>query len=181
MQKALGTNKKSSFREPGLFAFLVLLCSPPSVPSTHLQSNRPAMEALGVVANVIAVVDISVKVLQVCSDYAKEAKNAKVEIQELRQEVENLRGTAQKVQQLIQSPQGTRLRASQELPDKIKECLTILSEVDGKLQPSSKHSFWRRGFRSLKWPFQSGEVHRIVGRLSRSSISISHILQVDQT
>ncbi|RFN52392.1 vegetative incompatibility protein het-e-1 [Fusarium flagelliforme] len=139
------------------------------------------MEALGVAANVIAVVDISVKVLQVCSDYAKEAKNAKVEIQELRQEVGNLRDTAQKVQQLIQSPQGTRLRASQELLNKIKECLSILSDVDGKLQPSSKHSFWRRGFRSLKWPFQSGEVHRIVGRLSRSSISISHILQVDQT
>ncbi|KAF5706586.1 vegetative incompatibility het-E-1 [Fusarium mundagurra] len=139
------------------------------------------MEALGVAANVIAVVDISVKVLQVCSDYAKEAKNAKVEIQELRQEVENLRDTAQKVQQLIQSPQGTRLTASQELLHKIEECLSIMSDVNEKLQPSSKHSFWRRGFRSLKWPFQSGEVHRIVGRLSRSSISISHMLQVDQT
>ncbi|KAH7182382.1 uncharacterized protein B0J16DRAFT_321163 [Fusarium flagelliforme] len=159
----------------------VLPRSPPSVPSTHLQSARPAMEVLGVAANVIAVVDISVKVLQVCSDYAKEAKNAKVEIQELRQEVENLRDTAQKVQQLIESPQGTRLKASQELLGKIKECLAILSDVNGKLQPSSKHSFWRRGFRSLKWPFQSGEVHRIVGRLSRSSISISHILQIDQT
>ena len=139
------------------------------------------MEALGVAANVIAVVDISVKVLQVCSEYAKEAKNAKVEIQELRQEVENLRDTAQKVQQLFQSPQGTRLRASQDLLNKIKESLSILSDVNGKLQPPSKHSLWRRGFRSLKWPFQSGEVHRIVGRLSRSSISISHILQVEQT
>ncbi|KAJ4021234.1 hypothetical protein NW752_004241 [Fusarium irregulare] len=139
------------------------------------------MEALGVAANVIAVVDTSVKVLQVCSEYLKDAKNAKVEIQELRQEVENLRDTAQKVQQLIQSPQGTRLRASQDLLNRIKESLSILSDVNRKLQPPSKHSLWRRGFRSLKWPFQSGEVHRIVGRLSRSSISISHILQVDQT
>ncbi|RBR24677.1 uncharacterized protein FIESC28_02450 [Fusarium coffeatum] len=139
------------------------------------------MEALGVAANVIAVVDISVKVLQVCSEYAKEAKNAKVEIQELRQEVENLRDTAQKVQKLIQSPQGTRLEASQELLLRIEDSLSILSDVNGKLQPSSKHSLWRRGFRSLKWPFQSGEVHRIVGRLNRSSISLSHLLQVDQT
>ena len=108
------------------------------------------MEALGVAANVIAVVDISVKVLQVCSDYAKEAKNAKAEIEELRQEAENLRDTAQKVQQLIEGPQGTRLEASQELLLRIEDSLCILTDVNGKLQPPSKHSLWRRAFGSLK-------------------------------
>ncbi|KAF4334318.1 vegetative incompatibility het-E-1 [Fusarium beomiforme] len=138
------------------------------------------MEALGVAANVIAVVDISVKVLQVCSQYAKDVKNAAAEIQELQQEVTNLHDTATEVQTLIQSPQGTKLKASQSFQQKVNESRAILSEVKKKLQPPSKNSFRQRlGFKALKWPFQSGEVHRIVSRISKSSNSLSLILQVD--
>ncbi|KAG7409417.1 hypothetical protein Forpe1208_v011788 [Fusarium oxysporum f. sp. rapae] len=78
------------------------------------------MEGLGLAANVIAVVDISVKVLQVCSQYAKDVKNAAAEIQQLRQEGASLHDTATKVHTLIQSPQGTKLKASQDFASKVE-------------------------------------------------------------
>ncbi|VTO88940.1 unnamed protein product [Fusarium graminearum] len=138
------------------------------------------MEALGVAANIIAVVDISVKVLQVCSNYAKEVKYAEAEITELRQEVANLHDTATKVKTLIEGPQGAKLTASQDFAHKVKECLDILTEVGRKLQPSSKRGFRRLGFKSLKWPFQSEDVHRTIARINRCHNSLSLVLQVDR-
>ncbi|KAJ0136329.1 putative beta-glucosidase K [Fusarium oxysporum f. sp. albedinis] len=138
------------------------------------------MEALGIAANVVAVVDISVKVLQVCSQYAKEVKTAAADIQELQQEVAILHNTATKVQTLIQSPQGRKLKASQDFAQKIRASQDVLSEVNTRLQPSAKRGFRQRlGLRSWKWPFQSGEVYRIVERIRRCSNSLSLILQVD--
>ncbi|WXC67620.1 hypothetical protein SNK03_013432 [Fusarium graminearum] len=137
------------------------------------------MEALGVAANIIAVVDISVKVLQVCSNYAKEVKHAEAEIKELRQEVANLHDTATKVKTLIEGPQGAKLTASQDFAHKVKECLDVLTEADRKLQPSSERGFRRLGFKSLKWPFQSEDVHRTIGSINRCHNSLQLVLQVD--
>ncbi|CAF3544080.1 unnamed protein product [Fusarium graminearum] len=137
------------------------------------------MEALGVAASVIAVVDISVKLLQVCSNYAKEIKHAEAEIKDLRHEVANLHDTATKVKTLIEGPQGAKLTASQDFAHIVKECLDILTEVGRKLQPSSKRGFRRLGFKSLKWPFQSEDVHRTIGRINRCHNSLSLVLQVD--
>ncbi|PCD24446.1 hypothetical protein FGRA07_11106 [Fusarium graminearum] len=137
------------------------------------------MEALGVAASVIAVVDISVKLLQVCSNYAKEIKHAEAEIKDLRHEVANLHDTATKVKTLIEGPQGAKLTASQDFAHIVKECLDILTEVGRKLQPSSKRGFRRLGFKSLKWPFQSEDVHRTIGRINRCHNSLSLVLEVD--
>jgi hypothetical protein len=139
------------------------------------------MEALGIAANVIAVVDISVKILQICSQYAQEVRNATADIEELQQEVETLHVTAKKVKALIKSPQGTKLKASQDFEQQVKETVIVLSEVKWKLQPPTKPSFRQRlGFKSLKWPFQSEQVHRIVERIRKCSDSLSLALQVDE-
>ncbi|EXL71502.1 hypothetical protein FOPG_12726 [Fusarium oxysporum f. sp. conglutinans race 2 54008] len=102
------------------------------------------MELLGIAANLIAVVEISVKILQICSQYGQGVTNAKADIAELQQEVETLYDTAKKVKTLIEGPQGTKLRASQDFALKITETLSVLSKVDAKLQPPAESSVRQR-------------------------------------
>ncbi|KAL5603278.1 hypothetical protein FOBRF1_010811 [Fusarium oxysporum] len=102
------------------------------------------MEVMGIAANVIAVGEISVKVLQVCSQYGQDVTNAKADIAELQQEVETLYDTAKKVKTLIEGPQGAKLKASQDFALKITETLSVLSKVDAKLQPPAKASVRQR-------------------------------------
>jgi hypothetical protein len=127
------------------------------------------------------VVEISVKILQVCSQYSQDVTNAKADIAELQQEVETLYDTTKKVKTLIEGPQGAKLKASQDFALKITETLSVLSKVDAKLQPPAKSSVRQRlGLKSLKWPFESSQVHRVVQRIRRCSDSLSLALQVDE-
>ncbi|KAF5228735.1 hypothetical protein FANTH_14407 [Fusarium anthophilum] len=139
------------------------------------------MEIFGIAANVTAVVDISVKILQVCSQYAKEVRNATADREQLEQEVETLHGTAEKVKTLIESPQGASLKASQGFAKKLSETIGVLSEVKLKLERPTKPSFRQRlGFKSLSRPFQSGQLHHVVQRIHRCSDSLALALQVDE-
>src|SRR6478735_25879 len=90
-------------------------------PSTNSQSTCYAVtkQVLGIAANVIAVVEISVKILQVCPQYSQDVTNAKADIAELQQEVETLYDTTKKVKTLIEGPQGAKLKASQDFALKI--------------------------------------------------------------
>uniref|UniRef100_A0A0D2XTW7 Nephrocystin 3-like N-terminal domain-containing protein n=1 Tax=Fusarium oxysporum (strain Fo5176) TaxID=660025 RepID=A0A0D2XTW7_FUSOF len=138
-------------------------------------------EVLGIAANVIAVVEISVKILQVCSQYGQDVTNVKADVAELQQEVETLYDTAKKVKTLIEGSQGAKLKASQDFALKITETLSLLSKVDAKLQPPAKSSVRQHlGLKSLKWPFESGQVHLVVQRIRRCSESLSLALQVDE-
>ncbi|KAK6703745.1 hypothetical protein SNK04_013680 [Fusarium graminearum] len=69
-------------------------------------------EALGVVASVIAVVDLSAKVFALCLRYSQEVKNAKDDIEKLREEVATFQATTEELQALIEGPRGKELKAS---------------------------------------------------------------------
>ncbi|KAM5388207.1 hypothetical protein ACJA88_000071 [Fusarium oxysporum] len=100
---------------------------------------------------------------------------------ELQQEVETLYDTEKKVKTLIEGPQDAKLKASQDFALKITETLSVLSKVDAKLQPPAKSSVRQRlGLKSLKWPFESDQVHRVVQRIRRCSESLWLALQVDE-
>ncbi|KAJ4254537.1 hypothetical protein NW762_010136 [Fusarium torreyae] len=96
------------------------------------------MEALGVAANVIAVIDISVKILQVCSQYAKEVKDARDDIEQFREEVADLQSVTKEVHRLINSPGGTKLRTPQSFAETIESSESLLSELCDRLEPAPK-------------------------------------------
>ncbi|KAM0550669.1 hypothetical protein ACHAPJ_008732 [Fusarium lateritium] len=140
------------------------------------------MEGLGAAASVIAVVDISTKILKICSQYAKEVKEARDEIKRIREEVADLQRLATEVNQLINGSHGTKLKASRDFAKIIKTSETLLSELEDRLEPAPKGKLMRRmGLRALKWPFQSTEIEGILQRVKGCSDSISLALQVDQT
>ena len=140
------------------------------------------MEGLGIAANVIAVVDLSVKVADWCVEYCKSAKNAKDDIVRFRLEVIGLQSAADGVKELLSGPSRERLKASQQLCNSVRHSESELQAVYERLRPTSaRGALTRLGLRTLRWPFQGREVERIVQNIARCTQAINHALQVDQT
>ncbi|KAH7122204.1 hypothetical protein B0J13DRAFT_612415 [Dactylonectria estremocensis] len=140
------------------------------------------MEAVGVAANVIAVVDISIKVASLCVQYAKDVKNAAADIERLKNEVANLEGVAKAVQKLLNNSNSAKLNESQELKNNLDDTRSRLETLHLRLTPrTSRKAMSKIGLRALKWPFQSKEVDDLVETLRRYAETIDRTLQVAQT
>ncbi|KAL5611691.1 uncharacterized protein BROUX77_001847 [Berkeleyomyces rouxiae] len=140
------------------------------------------MEVIGVAANAIAVIDLSVKVGTLCLKYAKDVKNANADIARLREEVASLQGVTEKVQQLVKGSNGKKVNSSNSLDDVLKHSRTYLRDLNQKLRPKAAQKAIRRfGLRALKWPFKHEEVETLIEGLRRYNDTISHVLQVYQT
>ncbi|PNP52690.1 hypothetical protein FNYG_15820 [Fusarium nygamai] len=139
-------------------------------------------EALGVASSVIAVVDLSAKVLSLCLQYSREVKNARDDIERLREEVAAFQGTTEKLKALIEEPRGRELKASQQLTFAIEDGHSTLGKLKQQLQPSTgRKAISRFGMRALKWPFESKYVEEAIQKLERCRRNISLALNIDQT
>jgi len=139
------------------------------------------MEGLGIAANVIAVIDLSVKVADWCVEYCKSVKNAKDDIVRFRLEVIGLQTAANGVKELLAGPSGERLKTSQQLCNSVRHSESELQAVYDRLRPTSaREAFTRLGLRTLKWPFQGNEVEKIMQTIARCTQAINLALQVDQ-
>ncbi|KAK7415363.1 hypothetical protein QQX98_005902 [Neonectria punicea] len=140
------------------------------------------MEALGAAGSVITVIDMSAKLLAICSKYARGVRDAKGDIEELLNEVTELQKVAKNVQRLLNSPPGAKLKASRDLNKTLEATFKLLFDLEKTLQPETGRKLMSRvGLRSLKWPLQSAKLHSIVQRIRQHSNTIALALQVDQT
>ncbi|KAM6513282.1 hypothetical protein FALCPG4_015725 [Fusarium falciforme] len=141
-----------------------------------------ALEALGVVASLIAVVHSSAKVASLCFHYYRDTKNAKDDIDRLQREATNLKKASKSVQLLLKGPNGAKLESSQELMVAVKDSLSQLRELEQVLSPgTSRKAMSRLGLWALKWPFQNKDIEKIAQGLGRCTLAISLGLQVDNT
>ncbi|KAM5358432.1 hypothetical protein ACJA88_015348 [Fusarium oxysporum] len=139
-------------------------------------------EALGVASSVIAVVDLSAKVLSLCFQYSQAVKNAKYEIEKLCEEVAAFQATTKELQTLVEGPRGKELKASQQLKSVIEDGRSRLEKLEQQLQPSTgRKRMSRFSLRALKWPFESKDVKGTIEDLERCRGNISLALSIDQT
>jgi hypothetical protein len=139
------------------------------------------MEGLGVAANIIAVVDLSAKLVGWCAQYAIDVKNANNNKARLLREVTTLNYISKKAKDLLEGPQSARLQTSTELRLAIVDGESQLKWLEQKLSAGAvPQTTSRAGFRALKWPFQSKDVERTVQDLGRCIQAISLALQIDQ-
>lgn len=139
-------------------------------------------DGLSVAAGIIAVVDISVKVGTLCSTYYKKASKAREEISKVRKEVEELAGVLDDLKDLLRGQRAESLATTGKLRDAIEGARKQLVELEKKLSDGiAEKEMSRLGLRSLKWPFQAGEVERVLGDLEKCKQTLSFALQVDQT
>ncbi|KAI5465111.1 hypothetical protein BGZ63DRAFT_350139 [Mariannaea sp. PMI_226] len=117
------------------------------------------MEGLGVAANAIAVIDVSIKVASLWIQYAKDVKNAAASIERLKKEVISLEGVTKAVQALLDSPNGAKIEKSQRLRDDVDKSLMQLKLLELKVTPrTSRKVMSRMGLHALKWPMQPWEM-----------------------
>ncbi|EPS45697.1 hypothetical protein H072_309 [Dactylellina haptotyla CBS 200.50] len=138
---------------------------------------------MDIAAAIVAFVDVSAKVISLCSEYAKGVKNATKEITHLQGKVEGLGKVLKDVQEQLDGDHGEALKTSQKLKGSILDCYYQIKSVQEKLGSKAGHKIsWSfRWGRSLKWPFERGEVDRIVANLEKYKADISFALQIDQT
>ncbi|RBR09586.1 uncharacterized protein FIESC28_09805 [Fusarium coffeatum] len=136
------------------------------------------MEAIGAVANIIALVDLSAKIAKVCFQYSKGVSSARTDIERLRRQAEHLEITLKAAQRLVEESKTSSLPTSQAFIATFHSCKNELESTLKKLQPSPMR---RYGMRSLKWPFKSKDIDQLLDGLKGYEGSILAGLQVDQT
>ncbi|GKU15117.1 unnamed protein product [Fusarium langsethiae] len=139
-------------------------------------------EALGVASSVIAVLELSEKVFSLCLKYFEKVKNAKNDIQRLRNKICDFLKTAIKLQDLVKGPRGNELKALQHLKSTIEDSRLKLENLEKQLQLSTS----RKGMSFFticahKWAFESKEVNEIIEDLERCRDTIFSALTIDQT
>uniref|UniRef100_A0A8H7NM14 Mitochondrial division protein 1 n=1 Tax=Bionectria ochroleuca TaxID=29856 RepID=A0A8H7NM14_BIOOC len=140
------------------------------------------MEAVGAVANIIAVVQLASKIDSILFQYSKDIKNARDDVERLAQAVAHLRKAAQGVRNLLESHNGEKLKTSQDLVVVTKQAEEQLQKLDSRLEPSPRRQTMKRfGFRALKWPFQSSEAQMLISDIERCTQTMNFALQIDQT
>lgn len=140
------------------------------------------MEGLGAASSVIAVVDISIKVVTICSQYYTAVSNARDDIQRLENQVRGLQTTLNRAREIIESPENDSLSASREFSIQLDGCWATLHELLSKLEPNKAQSTMRKfGLRALKWPFSRNEMDRTMTVLEQYQRRMMDSLQVDQT
>lgn len=138
-------------------------------------------ETLGFLSSLIAVVELTGKVVSLCLKYSNKVKNARHDIERLQRAASELSAILKQVQSVFNGPNGEKFEVSRRLNSEIKDSLELLNKLKTKLEPQESHkatNLWK--IRALKWPFTSIEVEAIVNDLEKHKNLISLALQVDQ-
>ena len=143
------------------------------------------MEGLGAAASIIAVIELAAKVASLCLEYSSAVKNARADIDRLRQHTGSLKITVEGAQKLLQGTHGARLETSQKLHETLNDTYSQLGDIATKLE-AKLHSGRRAkamrslGLRAMRWPFESKDVDKIIANLQRDQASFLAALQIDQ-
>jgi hypothetical protein len=144
------------------------------------------MEAVGAVASIVAIIDLSAKVASLCCGYATAVKNAKSDIERLQQEVSLLKATLEGALQLVETPNDARFQTSKRLRDGLGGCSLQLKELEAKLgkwlSPRNTCKMMNCfDLRPRKWPFESKDVDDIIKTFEQHRDTMCGGLDIDQT
>ena len=128
---------------------------------------------------ILAVVQISAKVLSLISNYYSGVTKAKADIDRLTKEISTFHNVLQSVERAVQHSPGKLPATSVAAIDRSLNYLTSLEE---KLNLTSGGKVMKRvGFRALKWPFTRKEFEELITKLDRDKATLILALNSDQT
>ena len=143
------------------------------------------MDGLSVVASVTAVVQISSQIFDLCRTYYMSVKDARTDIQRLRDEVTSLQDVLASVVDLVDVPGSSTLSTlnlftqpdgpAQQCHDELLKLLSILDQGQGK------DKMKKFGLRALKWPLSSKDVDKVLQDLERHKATFNLALAADNT
>ncbi|KAF7536892.1 hypothetical protein G7054_g4190 [Neopestalotiopsis clavispora] len=172
---------------PSSFLFVSSSCTAAPFLKFGVFNSSAIMEALGGVGSIIAVVDLSAKILSLCSQYFKEVKNARNSIEDLQKAVTNIQTQHEKTRALLEGRMGFLLETSQELIKGHHGCKRELEDLKLTLEQNfntkngSSKIMRKFGQRALKWPFEASTVHATARKLRGFQEDMTNGLIIDQT
>jgi uncharacterized coiled-coil DUF342 family protein len=140
------------------------------------------MDGLSGAASVVAVIDISARIVSLCFQYSMAVKDAKDDIERVQRKVSDITHILEQIKQLLDSQNKTWLPTAQGLFSSLAHCLKELESLQVGLESGKiRKSVSRIGLRALKCPFTSKQVDKIVSNLEGYEQAFALALQVDQT
>ncbi|KAH7309366.1 ankyrin repeat-containing domain protein [Rhexocercosporidium sp. MPI-PUGE-AT-0058] len=122
------------------------------------------MDSLSGAASVIAVIDISAKIFELCQTYVSAVKEARKDIQRLRDGVTSLQDVMTDVRDLAEDSSFSTRSIFSHLNQHngpVQQCERDLRRLVAQLELGEGESKMRQfGLRALKWPFSSKDIDR---------------------
>ena len=166
---------------PHSLAYSRLCCNDSPALSSFL-AKPLTMDGVSSTASVIAVIDVSAKVVALCFQYSVAVKNASNDVQRLQEKVKDIRIILERLKLQLERSDGARLSATSQLTKSLEGCQKSLQGLKIQLEPGKTLKAMNRlGVRALKWPFKSKEIEKIVTDLEKHQQAFSLSLQIDQT
>ncbi|TFA99728.1 hypothetical protein CCMA1212_008564 [Trichoderma ghanense] len=134
-------------------------------------------DALGLVANIIAVVDLFIKVGVQCSIYCSGVKDAPRDIRQILNEADRTTATLEDLKRLLASPTGARLSSSQRVLRSVEDARLQLQDLAVKLERGLKTGKGA-SLQRLRWPLKKEEVAGIISQLQKCRAAIALDLQL---
>ena len=141
------------------------------------------MDPVSAAASVMAVVQISGQVFQLCQAYYSGVKEARKNIKLLRDEITSLQDVLTHVADLAEDPGSANpsiLSLLKQRNDPVQQCQKDLEGLILKLQPSQENNKMKQfGLRALKWPFSSKDVEKLLTTIGRHKATFNLALTAD--
>ncbi|KAF9886658.1 carbamoyl-phosphate synthase (glutamine-hydrolyzing) cpa2 [Aspergillus nanangensis] len=143
---------------------------------------RSWSEFAGRAASVIAVIQITGAITQICGSYISKVKEARQDILRLQEEIDALSQTLKSLEKLLHNQNSTKPGTSQNLVDNVAKCSSTLTRVRDRINPEATQTPMRKwGLRALKWPMKSEETMKFISEIERYKTLFGLSLLVDQT
>ena len=141
------------------------------------------MDGLSAAASILAVVQISGKIYDLCRAYYLEARDARDDIRRLRAEVTSLQDVLTNVADLAEAPGSDGLSVLHLLdrPDgPVQQCQVELVELITKLEPGrGRNEMKKFGMRALKWLLNTKEIDKAITHIERHKNTFNLALTAD--
>jgi hypothetical protein len=145
-------------------------------PCTFLTlNNAHNMDGLSAAASVIAVIQISSQIFDLCRTYYLNVKEARQDIDRLRNEAASLQDVLVHVVDLTNDPNASSLRTLDPINREdgpLQQCQLELEELATKLDPGDGANKMTLAPRVLKWPFKSKEIDKALISIGRYKASV---------
>jgi ribosome biogenesis GTPase A len=141
------------------------------------------MDGLSAAASIIAVIQISSEIFDLCRTYYLNVKEARQDIDRLRNEVASLQDVLVHVVDLTNDPNASSsptLDLINRENGPLKQCQLLLEELATKLDPGDSTNKVTLALKTLKWPFKSKEIDKTLIAMGRYKASVVLSLATDQ-
>jgi hypothetical protein len=139
------------------------------------------MAGIGEAASIIGVIQITAQVVKLCGGYLSEVNDARQDIEQLRSKALALQGVLEHAQRIVKDPKSGKLPVSNSALESLKQCVSDLQLLQTKLDPGKRGKVMKRfGLRALKWPFTKMEFENTVEMLDGYTTTFNTALLADQ-